>query len=294
MESLAPTKRLEREQGALEEANARLAELNARRNAALLGDDNAAAIELGIEIANLNLATRAHADKIQLLREAAAREEQARREKEREGLVERIEKKLAERDSAGKELASAIAKADQAYRKLLDIGLEVMGAWNWPASDLPACLLSHGAITAALTHEMYRIGGRPMLGGGQVEKLHAGIHFPGARVPRYELTHLPEKIVPLTGVLQQATAHASNILRGKRPSAEVEVSASAPAVNGSTVTTAEARLAGLWKRQAELEAEIAKDPAREREYFDVVAQIAAAQSVVTAEQQAGAAHATGS
>jgi hypothetical protein len=126
-----------------------------------------------------------------------------------------------------------------------------------------------------------------MLGGGPVEAPHAGIHFPGAKVPRVELTHLREKITPLTAVLQQATEHASNIMRGVRPSAQVDapVSAPAPAVNGNAVrTTAQERLDGLLVRLAEL----SKDPAREREYFDCVGLVAVAQAAVTAEQAMGA------
>ena len=131
-----------------------------------------------------------------------------------------------------------------------------------------------------------------MLLGGQVEPhgVHAGVNFPGAKVPRFELTHLPEKIAPLTAVLQQATAHASNILRGKRPTGPVDIAVPAfvPAMNGVPRSEAQERLAGLLKRQAEL----AEDPTREAEYFDTIAQIAAAQAAVSAEQQAGAAHAT--
>jgi hypothetical protein len=300
--------RIEAAQAALEETNRKLAELNEQRNAALLRDDNGAAVAFGIELANLRLAARADEDKIGLLREAAAREEQARRAKEKEALIGKIEKLLAGRDAAGRELADAVAAADRAFRKLIDIGVEVQNMWSWPASDVPAILLSPAAIAHALSGEMYRIGARPKVGGGQVEPhgVHAGVDFPGSRVPRFELTHLPEKIPPLTAVLQQASAHASNIMRGVRPSAEVEVphvaarheeqirggaaqvgsSAPAPPDNGNAVplTTAQERLAGLLKRQAEL----AEDPAHESEYFDAVAAVAVAQAELDAEQRVGA------
>jgi hypothetical protein len=284
--SPSATSRIETAQAALEQANAKLAELIERRNQCLLKDDNAGAVELGIELANLRLTTRAHEDKIALLREAAAREEQERRVQEKAALIEQIEKMLAGRDVAGWELADAVAAADRAFRKLIDVGAELQNMWSWPASDVPAILLSPAAIVHALGGEMYRIGARPKVGGGQVEPhgVHAGVNFPGARVPRHELVNLPERIPSLTAILQQATAHASNILRGVRSSAEVEVpvSASAP-VNGNTVlfTTAQERLASLLKKQAEL----AEDPAREAEYHGVVAEIVEAQAAVTAEQQ---------
>jgi hypothetical protein len=292
------TSRIEAARLALEESNRKLAELNERRNQCLLKDDNAGAVELGIELANLRLTTRAHEDKIALLREAAAREEQERRAQEKEAQIGKIEKLLAGRDVAGRELADAVAAADRAFRKVIDIGVEAQAEWNWPPSDIPACLLSHAAISHALQAEMYRIGGRPMLGGGQVEAPHAGIHFPGARVPRHELVNLQEKIVPLTAVLQEATAHASNIMRGKRLDTEVDVAVSAPATNGNAGTVpvsndqgespsrtpARERLGVLLKQQAEL----AEDPTREAEYRDVIAALTQAQDEVTAEQKVGA------
>jgi hypothetical protein len=112
--------------------------LHEQRNTELLKDNNAGAIELGVRIANLKLAARAHEDKIGLLREAAEKEAAERRTREREGLIRQIESKLAVRDSAGKELADAVAKADRAFRRLIDIGAEIQNLWNWPASDVPA------------------------------------------------------------------------------------------------------------------------------------------------------------
>jgi hypothetical protein len=279
--------RIEVAQAALEESNRKLVQLHEQRNAALLRDDNGAAVQFGIELANLRLAARAEEDKIGLLKAEAAREEQERKDKEREAQIGKIEKLLAARDSAGKELADAVAAADRAFRRLIDIGVEVQAAWNWPASEVPAILASHAAITHALTHELYRVGSRPMVGGGQIEPhgIHAGVHFPGAKVP-HELVNLPERIPALTAVLQQATEHASNIMRGKRPSVEdASMSTPASSVNGMLLTTAQERLAGLWKRQAELSKDVSV--AGEQEYARVVAEIAVAQAELDAEQQIG-------
>src|SRR6516225_5150085 len=81
----AAADRIESTQAALEAANRQLAELTERRNQCLLKDeDTAAAIDLGIKIANLKNAARAHEDRIQLLREQAAEEERARKAKDRE------------------------------------------------------------------------------------------------------------------------------------------------------------------------------------------------------------------
>jgi hypothetical protein len=296
--------RLATAQAALAEANAKLAELNARRNECLLKDDIPGAIELGAQIASLKLAAEAHADRIAQLREKAAQEDQARRAQERERVIESVEQKLAARDAVGRELADSVAAADRVFRKLIDIGVEVQAAWPWPPSDIPACLLNAAAISHALSGELYRIGGRPWFGGGQVEPhgSHAGINFPGAKAPRFELTHLPERIPALTTALAEATAHASNIMRGKRPSGQVDVPVAtngnanaAPITNGgdapvasgqqdepARTARADRKLGALLRKLAELEADLPKDPARKAEYDDVVAAIAQ----VTAEQGA--------
>jgi hypothetical protein len=279
------TTRLGAAELALTEATRRIGELTEQRNQCLLRDADGEAVELATEIENLRRLADGHRDKIKLLQDAARVEEEERRVKEKTGLIERIEKKLAARDSAGKELADAVAAADRAFRKLIDVGLEVTAAWNWPPSEVPACLLSHGAIAAALTHEMYRIGGRPMLGGGQVEAPHAGIHFPGAKPPRHELVHLREKIVPLTTVLKEATAHASNILRGKRPGAQVDVSVSAPSPapaangNGGPRTAPQESLGKLVERQRQM---VEDGTADGPEYKALIDQIAQAQAAVSA------------
>jgi hypothetical protein len=275
------TGRLEAATSALADVNRRISELTEQRNAALLKDDDATAIRLGSEIDALHQAAKAHEDKIKLLRAAAEQELAERRAREREGLITRIEDKLAARDAVGRELQDAVAAADRAFRKLIDIGTEVQAAWSWPASDIPACLLSHGAITTALSHELYRIGGRPKLLGGQPEHPHAGRSFPGAKSPRFELANLPERIPAITTVLQQATEHASNIMRGKRPSAQVDVVVSAPlpVMNGGPRTAAQEALGKLLKQQQQM----VDTSADEAEYKRLIDQIAEAQAAVTAE-----------
>jgi hypothetical protein len=281
--------RIEIAQAALEETNRRLAELNEKRGVALLKDDDLTAIRLGGEIDALQQAVKTHEDKIRLLKGAAEKEATERRVREREDVIKRIEKKLSERDAAGKELADAVAAADQAYRKLIDIGATAQSEWSWPPSDVQACLFSAPAITHALTAELYRVGGRPRVGGGQVEPhgIHAGVNFPGARVSRFEWTNLPERIPTLTDVLKQATEHASGIMRGKRPSAQVDGAVSAPvpaaSVNTALLTTTQQRLSELLLLQAKAAEDVT--PAGEAEYARVVSEIAKVQSEITATKQ---------
>jgi hypothetical protein len=291
-QSAAPsaTDRISAAARALEEANRKLVELNEQRNQCLLKDDNAGAIELGIAIANLKLSARAEEDRIALLRERAAEEERARKAKEKEALVGKIEKKLAGRDAAGKELASALAAADRAFRKLIDIGAEVQALWSWPPSDIPAILLSPAAIAHALSGELYRVGARPRVGGGQIEPhgVHAGVTFPGAKPPRHDLVNLPERIPALTAILQQATAHGSAIMRGMRPAeVEVPVSAPAPATSGGDApvqrSDAERRKSDLHVQMAKLAEDVT--PAGEAEYLRVVGELAQVEAELAAQKQ---------
>jgi hypothetical protein len=278
------TGRLESATAALADTNRRISETVEKRNAALLKDHDQEAIRLGGEIDALHQTAKAHEDKIRLLRAAAAEEERERKAREREGLINRIEVKLQLRDRHGAELATAVAAADKAFRKLIDVGVEIQAAWPWQASDIPACLLSHTAITHALTAELYKVGGRPMLGGGQVEGKHAGIHFPGARCPRHELVHMPEKISPLPDVLKQASEFASAIMRGKVPSAPDAIAV--PVTNGGENvqrTQAQQRLSDLLVKQSTLAEDVSpQGEAAYRAHMELVRQ---AQDAVAAEQR---------
>jgi hypothetical protein len=282
--------RLASAQAALADVNRRISELVEQRGKLLLDDNDSEAIRLGSEIDALHQAAKAHEDKIRLLRAAAEQEAAERRAREREGLVTRIEDKLAARDAVGRELQDAVAAADRAFRKLIDLGNEAQQLWGWPESDIPACLLSSTAIAHALSGELYRVGGRERYGGGQAEPhgIHAGVNFPGAKPPRYELTHLREQITPFITVLQQASEHASNIMRGRRPSAQADVPVSAPAsaINGVEVphrSEAEARLAYLLRQQATLAEDVS--PQGEEAYARCVHEIVEAQAAVSAESR---------
>jgi hypothetical protein len=127
--------RLASTQTALAQATARIAELTEQRNKALLAsDDDATAIKLGSEIDALRQAARAHGDKIALLKEQAAEEERARRAREREALIEKIEKKIAQRDAVMEGAASAIKQLANASERAMTLGREIIDAWTWGAA----------------------------------------------------------------------------------------------------------------------------------------------------------------
>jgi hypothetical protein len=277
--------KIEVAQASLEAANRQISELHERRTAALLKDDVSSAIELGAVIASRTLEARAFEDRIKLLRAQAEQEERDRKAREREGLIKQIEVKLAERDRAGADLADAIKKMDVSFRRMIDAGIEIQALWNWPASDLVPCLFIPRAISDALAHEAYRVGARPQLGGGQVEPhgRHAGLHLPGGRTPRFELALQPERIPPLTAVLQEASAHAAAIMRGKRSSAPSDTAAPAPVpvMNGRSRTMAEEKLSDLLKQQSVMAEDLSTS---DEIYKQLMDQITAAQDAVAAEK----------
>jgi hypothetical protein len=273
--------RLAAAQAELEQANARLAELAEQRNAALLKDDTAGAIALGVEIANLKLAARAHEDKIKLLREQAAAEERARREREREAQIGKIEEKIEQRDAAMQEVAAAIKQLATASERAIKLGREVVAAWSWQPHDLPAALLSPPSILTSISHESYRLSYHARRYGGMDTDPLAGIMLPGSRCPRLEWLEQPERTRPMADVVRDASEFAKRFLRtGKSSSAVEVVAAPLPAMNGGERSEAEQRLASLLKKQAELEGDLSLQG--EREYQRVVAAIVAVQTEIDA------------
>jgi hypothetical protein len=288
------TGRIDAAQAALEQTNRELAELTEKRNAALLRDDNAAAIELGVQIANLKLAARAHEDKIGLLREEVAREEQARREKEREAQIGRIEAKLVQRDKAMNEVAAAIKQLASASEQAIKLSREIASAWSWPPHDLVPALLSPPSIMTSISHESYRLSYHPRRYGGMDTDPLAGIMLPGSKCPRLEWMELPERTRPLLEVVRDASEFAKRFLRTGKGSAAVEATAApaVPATNGQGEapprSEAEQRLGALLKQMAELAEDMS--PQGEQEYARVVSEIAQVQSEITATKQMESQH----
>jgi hypothetical protein len=279
----AAADRIESTQAALEAANRQLAELTERRNQCLLKDeDTAAAIDLGIKIANLKNAARAHEDRIQLLREQAAEEERARKAKDREANISKIEAKIDLRDKAMDDVAAAIKQLATASEKAISLGREVISSWTWAAHDQPAALLTPTSIMTAIAHESYRVSYRARKYGGQ-DAPSAGQMLPGARSPRLEWAEAPERVRPMLDVVREASSFAKEFLRTGKGSAGVEVAVAMPVINGGPRTEAEQKLASLLRRQVELSEDMSLQG--EREYERVVEQIAKVQAEITAEKQ---------
>jgi hypothetical protein len=137
------TKRLEGEKAALDDAARHLAELESKRNAALLADDDRTAGKLLGEIEQQRRLIRGHHDKIGLLQAEAEREEVERVARERAGLISRIEKKISERNAAAAELTVGLEQAARALGKMVELGSAIAAAWPWPAGYLPPHAADH-------------------------------------------------------------------------------------------------------------------------------------------------------
>jgi hypothetical protein len=159
--------------------------------------------------------------------------------------------------------------------------------WSWPPSDLIPMLMSGATIARAVTHQLYKCGAKPYIGGSPGLKAEVG--FPGGVCPDHRLRGLLDEIPSLTDVLRDGTHLALRIMRGKPPpqatvppSADADVPPSPPSGNGGTPApsgnggpTNQDRISALLREQARLAEDMT--PAGEAAYAEVVKQIAALQ-----------------
>jgi hypothetical protein len=260
---------LDKARAALAESTAKLEELGNRRNTALLSsDDDAQVLALDKQIEELRRTAKSQNDRIGLLEQQHAQEEAERQAHRKAELIDRVEAKLAERDAAGAELQATIAQADELFRKVVALSREADAAWPFPTSDRPTCLLMPGSVLIALQHELYRVGARPLLYGGQDAAREAEVSFPGGKSPRLEFVGLPAKIQPLMDALKAASSYASEIMRGRR-------APSPPQAQQVERTPSQTQLAALLAEQSRLSADIS--PEGEQRYQAVIAEIATLQ-----------------
>jgi hypothetical protein len=283
--------RLAEARAALGDTSRQIGELTNRRNAALLGDDDATAIKLDSELETLRRTERAHVDKVALLETEAENAEKERRAQERLGLIERTEKMLAERDAAGLKLQNTLIEADRQFRELIKLSEAASTQWNWPPSDLIPMLMSGALIAKAVSHEIYKRGARPPLFGDPTERIEAA--FPGGTCSDHRLRGVVDQIPSLVDVLRDGSALASRIMRGgapasaplpsvpdTSPSPPSGVAPATPAASGNGAPPSgnggapdQAALVTLLKQQQILSEDFSEEG--ERKYAEVVRQIAA-------------------
>jgi len=224
------------------------------------------------EIGRLKLALLSAQEKAR----AALAESQAR---EKAGLISRVSGKHEQLVAAATELSQYLAKADAAFRQMLKLAGEVRAAWAWQPHDLPPLLLSEPAIVAAVEHELYRIGARPALLGGQQRP---GVSFPGGKSPRLELRGVPDQITPLAEMAQQASKLASEIMRTGRSTSGATIVATVVDGVPAALLKEPPPLTAQQQRLAELNGELARlandvSAEGEKAYQACVAEIAKVQ-----------------
>jgi hypothetical protein len=271
----------------LEEIDVKIAALVERRKERLLAGDNAIAIaKIDGEIAPLQQQSATERDRIAVLQVEADREAAEQRAREHKALIGRIEKKFSARDIAVAELVAAVKAADDCLRKLILLGNDLRAAWNWEPHDAAACLLPAGAILTALKHEIFRVGSRPHLLGGQPGPVDAGIDYPGGAAPRLELRLAPSLVEPMIEVFARATRCASEILHTGKSTSGRPVSVAA--VDGvptfmlkaelrPPTSPAQQRLGELHREQMRL-ASLPQTEENEAAYQEIVAKVAAAEA----------------
>jgi hypothetical protein len=203
---------LGRARSALATTDAELARLAGERDAALLADDDAGAIELDRQIEAVQRLRKAHADKVALRQREAERAAAAARSAEKVETIVGIEQLFAERDRLAGMLSEHIAGADAAFRGLFEISHEIRRRWPFAAHDLAAMQVADGPLALAVQHEIYRLAGRPHQPGAPVGD-HKPPSFPGGRAERLEHALQPDKIEPLAKKLEVASALASRVMR---------------------------------------------------------------------------------
>jgi hypothetical protein len=281
-----PATALQAARTSLQAIQAATAEVNSRRDAALLAGEPAAAIRLlDEELATQQHAEKTEADRIRLLEQEVERLRIERQVREKEGLIGRVEGKFKARAEAAAELEQSIKKAEAAFRKIIDLSVECDAGWGFQTHERNAVMLSPTAIATAVSHELYRTGARPRLYGGQDKGPHAGLHFPGAKSPSISLINLPGDIPSIVNVLRDAGNYASQVMRtgkGTVPTTAV----AAPAANAPPPRSeAQERLNQLLQQQMKLSV----NPADEQAYMAVVAEIAKVSAEIDAAKQGAAA-----
>jgi hypothetical protein len=224
---------LESAQEALEQTTALIADLEAQRRAALLGDDDGVVSRLSNRLEGLRRQRQTDLDRVTARFEEAEREAAERAAQEKAELIGRIEEKFRERDAAGAELAQLVAQSDAAFVRVLELGQEIAAMWEWKRDELGAVLCAAGPMTSALQGEIYRVAGRPNPGGGLPHL--APPSYPGGHPADFMWAMIPERSAkPLTERFAEATAAAGTVMRIGRnipapPSVPIVVPLAVPA-----------------------------------------------------------------
>jgi hypothetical protein len=276
-------------QAALAATTEQIASAAKARDGALLAGDEAAVDLLDGELAKLRTAAGRYGERINLLAAQEAERENERRVKEKSALIARVEKKFKERDELVAALASMVPAFNKWFKAVITKSREIDAAWNWRPGDRVALMLPRECTPTALAHELFRIS-HVFTPGGGLNNQDSGLRLPGSKAPNLNVIDQPEKVVPMLKAYEAASKYGSDIMRGRV--------APTPVTNGSVLTPmpasndaaprspAQIELAKLLERQSVLAALSSPTPEQDREYGEVVAEVAKAASAVEAEQGA--------
>jgi len=198
---------LSRARAHLSEINAKLAELDAARDAKLLATDGTGVDRVEAEQQRLRHDVERCNRRIELLEQRAKQELRARQVKANSDLIEREERKLKERDEHGADLAKHLAAAVGSFQKALAANTAVQAAWPFDVTDVRACLFGRPFVSA-VAFELYRLSGQPYT----TLEAERDFEFPGARCPSVTDPR-PESVKPLVEQLREASAYASRQMR---------------------------------------------------------------------------------
>jgi hypothetical protein len=197
-----------------------IADLEARRNAALIADDDATAAKLFADLEALRAVVHGHTDKIALLEAEAQRERAEAIVRGHQALIGRFEKKLADSDADLTEAADLIGQAWKKITSGIDKREAALAAFNVHSSHARAaatsvngCAMSAEAVMHLLSFHFYKISAKPLLGGRPGERTRPPL--PGSKCPRLEWQLQPERIQPFSEKMRGASAFAVETLKAE-------------------------------------------------------------------------------
>ena len=259
MAKKSATTRLDLAREALDTANKQDAELVARRNAALLKDDDDTAAKLLLELEALRAVARGHADKIKLLEGEAENERREAILRNHQALIARFKKTLEDSDA---DLAEAANLQAQVFKKLtagIDKRETARAAFSVRsaharagAESIDGAAMSAGAVMALFSYELYKISARPLMGGRPGERTRPPL--PGSICPRIEWNLTPDRIPPFADKMKAASAFAVSTLKAEIGSAGA-ISATPPAEQ-PRATPQPAPAAMMLRSAAEIQREV--------------------------------------
>src|SRR5262249_39389796 len=136
----AAASRLDQAKADHAEAEQKIAELEVKRNDALLADRDEDAVRLDAKLDALRRMAKGYADKIVLLEAEAQREEAADRIKRHEAHIRQVEKLGDNQIAAIAKVAEATATLVGAYREAIVAAERRAAAWPWAPQDFEAAM----------------------------------------------------------------------------------------------------------------------------------------------------------